>query len=66
MDLLLSDSNKETQDREDLRRTEIHQTDKVVVVEHVISENVVEHEHIEVENLTETPEAVHVKMIYLH
>lgn len=61
MDLnLLSDSNKETQDREDLRRTEIHQTDKVVVVEHVISENVVKYEQVEVENLTETREAVHV------
>lgn len=30
------------------------------MVEHVISENVVEYEHVEVKNLTETPEAVHV------
>lgn len=60
MDLLVSDSNKETQDREHLRRTEIHQTDKVVVVEHVISKNVIEYEQVEVENLRETLEAVHV------
>lgn len=63
LDLHLSDSNKETQDREALHRAKIHQTNtafSVDMVEDVNSENVVEYEQVQVENLLETPEVVHV------